>query len=139
MTTPTPSTLTDPRGRSKAYRPMAPAGRAAALASFVRAYEAGEFYEAHELLEPAWMGASVQGERELLSGLIKLAAAFVHAKRGNAPGIVKNLRGARERLANAVGAATEFDVGRLIAQVDERLALLDAGARSVEPVALERR
>ena len=44
------------------------------------------------------------GERELLAGLIKLAAAFVHAARGNPAGAATNLRGARVRLAGAAAA-----------------------------------
>jgi uncharacterized protein len=133
-----PATLKDPRGRSKAYRPMASADRSAALSSFLHAYEAGEFYEAHELLEPAWMGASAEAERELLSGLIKLAAAFVHAQRGNPAGIAKNLRGARDRLANAAAGDSGLDVARLIGETDERLARLAAGATTIEPIALGR-
>ena len=132
------STLVDPRGRSKAYRPMAPAARSKALEAFLAAYAAGEFYEAHEILEPAWMGAPDQGERELLSGLIKLAAAFVHAQRGNPAGVAKNLRGARARLANAVPGDSGLDPNALIVAVNERLARLDAGAPRVEPIPLVR-
>ena len=47
------------------------------------------------------MGARDLAERELIQGVIKLAAAFVHGARRNPTGIEKNLRGARERLAGA--------------------------------------
>ena len=78
---------------------------------------------AHELLEPAWMGTLDLPERELIQGLIKLAAAFVHAARGNPAGVAKNLRGARERLANAseAGERTGVDVAALLAGIDGRL------------------
>ena len=132
------STLIDPRGRAKAYRPMAPAARAAALEAFLAAYAAGEFFEAHELLEPAWMGASNVAERELLSGLIKLAAAFVHDGRANPAGAVKNLLGARARLVNATAGTTRLDPAALIVAIDDRLAALAAGAARVEPLALPR-
>ena len=132
------STLTDPRGREKAYRPMAATGRAAALTSFLETYAAGEFYEAHEILEPAWMGASDVAERELLSGLIKLAAAFVHDGRGNPAGTAKNLRGARARLANASAGDTGLDPAALIAAIDERLVALAGGASRIEPIPLRR-
>ena len=49
------------------------------MARGLAAYARGDFYLAHEELEPAWMAATDPGERELLGGLIKLAAAFVHA------------------------------------------------------------
>ena len=102
---------------------MAARDRRAALALGLEAYDRGDAFLAHELLEPAWMGTPDLAERELLQGLIKLAAAFVHAARGNAAGVAKNLRGARQRLANAGDAAGRVgvDVEALIAAIDERL------------------
>jgi hypothetical protein len=118
-------------GRAKAYRLLPRAERAAALAAGVRAYEEGDFFEAHELLEPAWMGTDVPADRALLQGLIKLAAAYVHAVRGNPRGIARNLQGARARLIEAdeerVAAglpAPWLDVAELIAAIDVRLAEL---------------
>ncbi len=94
-------------GRAKAYRPLPDADRAAALADGLAAYERGDFFEAHELLEPAWMGTPDLPERALLQGLIKVAAAYVHDVRGNPAGIVRNLTGARALLdeARATGPA----------------------------------
>ena len=113
--------------------------RAAALRAGLAAYERGDFFEAHELLEPAWMGTADPVERELHQGLIKLAAGFVHAVRGNPLGIVKNLRGARERLARADGrearrrsvpqARGDRRAG-LVSAIDVRLAALDADPAS---------
>jgi hypothetical protein len=69
------------------------------------------------------MGTRDLGERELLQALIKLAAAFVHAARGNPAGVAKNLRGARERLVNlgTAGARFGIDVPALLATIDARL------------------
>lgn len=102
---------------------MAASERRAALAAGLEAYDRGDAFLAHEMLEPAWMGTHDVGERELLQGLIKLAAAFVHAARGNAAGVAKNLRGARERLANAGGAGelVGIDVPALLDCIDARL------------------
>jgi predicted metal-dependent hydrolase len=110
---------------------MAAADRRAAFNAGLEAYRRGDVFLAHELLEPAWMGTRDLAERELIQGLIKLAAAFVHTARGNPAGVTKNLRGARERLANAGGAgdaggrrgaAVDIDVDALLAAIDERLA-----------------
>ena len=60
----------------KAYRPMAAAERRTAFAAGLAAYDRGDAFLAHELLEPAWMGTDQLAEREVLQGLIKLAAAF---------------------------------------------------------------
>jgi predicted metal-dependent hydrolase len=125
-------------GRAKAYRPLPEADRAAALAAGLRAYEEGDFFEAHELLEPAWMGTDIRADRALLQGLIKLAAAYVHAVRGNPPGIVRNLQGARARLVEAdeerlaAGLPDPWlDVPGLVAAIDLRLA--DLAAHPDEP------
>ncbi|HEX7950600.1 MAG TPA: DUF309 domain-containing protein [Candidatus Limnocylindrales bacterium] len=123
------------RGRAKAYRPLPPERRALILADGLAAYDRGDFFLAHELLEPAWMGASDPAERDLYQGLIKLAAAFVHAARGNPAGVRKNLIGARERLsaAGTAGSAASLDVRALGALIDRRLA-----AASTEPIAIPR-
>jgi hypothetical protein len=115
-------------GRAKAYRPLPEVERAAALAAGLEAYAAGDFFEAHERLEPAWMGTDVPAERALLQGVIKVAAAYVHGVRGNLAGIATNLTGARARLVEAEEdrVAAELpepwlDVPALIAAIDARL------------------
>ena len=102
---------------------MPAAARRAALEVGIAAYARGDFFEAHELLEPAWMGTRSLPERELIQGLIKLAAAFVHGARANPAGIEKNLRGARDRLANGLPARATLgiDVEAVLAAVDARL------------------
>ena len=124
-----PARIVDPRGRAKVFRPLPAAEREAAVARGLTAYARGDYYLSHEELEPAWMGASDPGERELLAGLIKIAAAFVHVSRGNPTGAATNLRGARVRLAGAAAAGHDggFDVPALLAAIDDRLARLDAG------------
>jgi predicted metal-dependent hydrolase len=115
-------------GRAKAFRPLPPADRRRAYDAALAAYDRGDFFETHELLEPAWMGTDDPAERALHQGLIKLAAAFVHGVRGNALGIARNLVGARDRLAEAVGSApaagSGLDLAALVAAIDERLARL---------------
>ena len=118
-------------GRAKAYRPLAADDRATAARAGLEAYERGDFFEAHELLEPAWMGHDDPAERELVQGLIKLAAAFVHATRGNPLGVRKNLVGARERLATSLsleprgslpGPLAELDAEALLGTIEDLLA-----------------
>jgi hypothetical protein len=100
------ATVVDDDGRRKAYRPLVAAARLLALEAGLAAYERGDFFLAHELLEPAWMGTRDPVERDLHQGLIKLAAAGVHAVRGNSTGVRKNLAGAHRRLAQVVAADT---------------------------------
>ena len=131
-------------GRRKAYRPMSPEERDEAFARGVAAYERGDFFEAHEHLEPAWMGTADPAERNLHQGLIKLAAAFVHAVRGNPAGVAKNLQGARERLADALVDDVEdrgLDLREILGDIDVRLADLTASPTPlrVDQVPLHRR
>ena len=112
-------------GRAKAYRPLPEATRVAAVVTGLEAYDAGDFFEAHELLEPAWMGTDDLAERNLIQGVIKIAAAYVHAVRGNPAGIRRNLEGARDRLrSGAAGSITgvDVDVDAALRAIDARLA-----------------
>lgn len=120
-------------GRAKAFRPLPESERRTALEAALAAYGRGDFFEAHELLEPAWMGTDDPAERELLQGLIKLAAAYVHSVRGNPLGMRKNLAGARDRLAAGAAAAPRAGVAiePLLAAIDERLA---SGPEDASPV-----
>ena len=114
-------------GRAKAYRPLPARERRAAFDAALAAYDRGDWFETHELLEPAWMGTDDPAERDLHQGLIKLAAAYVHAIRRNPRGIATNLAGARDRLdaARADGRHTAgLDLDALLADIDRRLAQL---------------
>jgi predicted metal-dependent hydrolase len=117
-------------GRAKAYRPLPAEARIAAVAAGLEAYAVGDYFEAHELMEPAWMGTADLAERALIQGLIKVAAADVHSVRGNPKGVRRNLEGARDRLRSGVeGSVTgvELDVDALLASIEARLGALDRG------------
>jgi predicted metal-dependent hydrolase len=126
-----------PDGRAKAYRPLPARERIAAVVAGLDAYAAGDFFVAHEHMEPAWMGTADPAERALIQGLIKVAAADVHAVRGNQRGVVRNLEGARDRLrSGADGRITgiDLDVRALLAGIDARLAAGSAGAAGPMPI-----
>jgi predicted metal-dependent hydrolase len=118
--------------RLKAYRPIPPDLRRAALEAGLEAFERGDFFEAHELLEPAWMGTSDLAERALYQGLIKLAAGYVHAVRGNPIGVARNLAGARTHLETSlrlepdIALGAGIDVPLLLSRIEARLAAVAA-------------
>ena len=117
-------TVVDPDGRRKAYRPLPSSERATALRAGLDAYEHGDFFEAHERLEPAWMGTDDRAERSMIQALIKVSAAYVHDARGNPAGITRNLEGARARLQDAIDGDTDgagLDARRLLDDIDDRL------------------
>ena len=114
-------------GRAKAYRPIPAADRQAAFAAALDAYDRGDFFLTHELLEPAWMGTDDLPERELYQGLIKLAAAFVHGVRRNPKGILRNLEGARPMLAAAADAGMTEGLDLVVPTRSDRRAARPAG------------
>lgn len=65
------------------------------LARFISRYDRGEYWSAHEELEQAWL----QDRRPELKGLIQLAAARLHAERGNRAGALSKARSALRLLA----------------------------------------
>ena len=124
-------------GRAKAYRPLPVADRVAGVQAGLEAYDRGDYFEAHELMEPAWMGSDDPAERSLIQGLIKLAAADVHGVRGNPRGIARNLEGARDRLREALAAradaGVDLDLPVLLDAIDRRLDDLGAD-RPTDPI-----
>ena len=135
-------------GRAKAYRPLPASQRAAALDAALAAWRRDDWFEAHELLEPAWMGTREPAERDLYQGLIKLAAAYVHGARGNRLGMDRNLEGAAERLRRADDGAEAADDGfvqgiavrSLLAEVNARLRAAEPGPTAhVGPPSITRR
>ena len=108
------SLVRDPDGRMKAFRPVPAPARLEALARGLAAYAAGDFFDAHEILEPAWMGTDDPAERALYQGLIKLAAAGMHAVRGNPEGVRRNLLGAASRFPARVPTTADGALGNLV-------------------------
>lgn len=67
------------------------------LALGITQYNEGLFFEAHESWEQAWKGAPAP-LRRFYQGLIQVAAAFVHQRRGEYPGTHRLLREGADKL-----------------------------------------
>jgi hypothetical protein len=69
-----------------AEAPLAPPSDAhGALAAAARLFDAGLFFEVHEVLEPHWASARPP-ERDALQGLIQVAVGWQHLANGNVAG-----------------------------------------------------
>ena len=80
----------------------------------MRRYNAGRHWHAHEVLEDLWR-ATVDPERRLFyQGIIQLAAAFVHAERGNMRGVQRLLAKAGAKLAAVPSPYLALDVAALL-------------------------
>src|SRR5256885_12004434 len=64
----------------------------------VRHFNAHEFWEAHEAWETIWLAAETDVE-QFLQGMIQLAAAYHHVKRGTHRGAARLFEAALRRLA----------------------------------------
>ena len=111
------------------------AGPDGAWAEGARLFNAGEYWEAHEALEPPWMAAEGLGKR-LYAGVILLAAAMHKAhKMGNARGGRRNYAKALAHLALLPDDYGGVAVRRLEAEV--HAALQDPARRPQVPVKLD--
>jgi hypothetical protein len=99
---------------------------ASALEEFWRLYRAGQYFDAHEVLEDAWREEKGV-RRERLHGLIHAAVARHHHEKGNAEGAARQTVRAHVRLENFAEDA-DF-LSELAAATAPSLAALDAGAR----------
>ena len=87
----------------------------------MRLFEAGEYWQCHEALEPAWLAASGT-EKRFLGGVILLAAALHKARRmGSARGGRRNYAKALAKLALVADRYQGVDVRELEARVHAAL------------------
>lgn len=98
-----------------------------ALREFAAQLGRGEFWEAHETLEAPWRRA----RSGFYKGLILLASAWVHARRGNPRGVAAQLRKAERELAAYRPAYLGVDVDSLLEHSARVLAALAADPAAV--------
>ncbi|HKI19147.1 MAG TPA: DUF309 domain-containing protein, partial [Isosphaeraceae bacterium] len=116
---PWPHPLSSPRGHSFGYRrpkvEPAAAGQESRSPSFLRGVElfnAGYYWEAHEVWEGLWHAHGRRGATaEVLKALIKLAAAGVKVREGQEHGVRTHARRAGESLALARQQGGPFQLG----------------------------
>jgi DUF309 family protein family protein len=85
-------------------------------------FDAGLYFEVHEVLEPHWMAASGQ-TREALQGLIQVAVAWQHVANGNVAGARSLLVEGSRRLHGARGLGVALEpFARAAAEAASRLA-----------------
>jgi predicted metal-dependent hydrolase len=86
------------------------------VAAFLAAFEAGEFFEAHEILEAFWVGYDGT-DRDFYRGLIQAAVALHHAHRGNVVGATGVAARARTNLAPYAPRYADVDVLAVLAKL----------------------
>lgn len=86
-------------------------GKEEALDDAVFYFNSERFWECHEVLEGVWK-VTYEGEKDLVQGIILVAAAFVHHQKDE-DGICISIMGrAMEKLASSTGTYHGIDVDR---------------------------
>lgn len=98
------------------------------VAEGIRLFNAGEFFECHEVLEQEW--TPERGPRRLfLQSLIHVAVGFYHDGRGNCVGAERQLRKALRKLAAYLPECEGIDTDRLYRDVSAVLRAVERGER----------
>ena len=92
----------------------------------IELFNAGEFYDCHEVLEDLWRPA--QGmERLFVQSVIHLAVGFYHHQQGNQTGAELQLRKALSKLAGYLPVFQDIDTARLYREGQTALEAIRAG------------
>src|SRR6202795_5280365 len=84
----------------------------------VALFNAGRFFDAHEVLEDAWREAPHHSPlRRHLQGMVQLAVAFHHQSKGNHVGARSVLERAMRNLNGADSSFPDLDLDRLRADL----------------------
>jgi hypothetical protein len=89
-----------------------------AIARAVQLFNDERYWEAHEVLEYLWKNAKGV-EREILNGIILVAAAFVHDEKDEPDVCISILRRARKKLDQGSGNYYGIDTNRIADMVSE--------------------
>ena len=92
----------------------------------------GAYFEAHEELEDEWREAAPE-ERDFLQGLVHVAVAWHHGRRGNRPGCERQLEKAARRLAPYRPSHRGVDVDRVLECVGHAQAVVASGSLALPP------
>jgi len=98
----------------------------------IELYQAGKFFECHEVLEELW--TPMRGPQRLfLQALIHFAVAFYHQQRGNPLGAGRQLRKALRKLEGYLPAYEGVDTATLHQEGRTCLERIIAGEKPIPP------
>lgn len=89
----------------------------------IRLFNAGEYYDAHEVIEHEWH-AETRPIRRLYQGILQIGVGFLHARRGNHTGALLLLDDGIEKTCEFAPACLGIDTGRLAAESQVALEMI---------------
>ncbi len=99
----------------------APAVLPEPLLRFLELFNAGAYWESHEVLEEPWRAQ----RSDFYQGLILYASAFVHAQRGNPTGVRRQLAKVQQKLPPYLPYYLGIDVAGVLSTTERLLVWLD--------------
>lgn len=102
----------------------------------IAAFNAGEFFAAHEIWEALWL-ESVGPEKQLLQGLVQVAAGYAKVETGMRSGALKLLSRGVARIRSCQPVASGLDVAAFTEGIDtdvQRLRTADDAAVRIDMV-----
>ena len=105
--------------------------RPQALGLAVTQFNQGLYWQCHETLEEIWMSEEYP-LRLFYHGLIKAAVGLLHLQRHNRVGAGKKLIEAECTLAPFIPDMMGIDIAKLLADIRQRLALIDRDLLSIQ-------
>jgi predicted metal-dependent hydrolase len=94
---------------------------------YFRCFNAGLFYEAHDVLEELWLGQRDAPNYGFYKGLIQFAGAFVHLQKGRLRPAAALFRLSRTYLGKYPAIHERLDLAEVLRLGDEWVARLEAG------------
>lgn len=119
-----------------AFEEMEPLHRAVALAALC--FNAGLFFETHELLEHRWLHLEDGPLRRYVQGLIQISVGFHHAMRGSYQGAVNQLGKGLAKMTDAPGDSLGLDRFRFVGEVETvRQAMVARGRQGMRQATMQ--
>jgi predicted metal-dependent hydrolase len=111
--------ITARHGGARPERAMGAEGFDPRYYGFFTAFNEGRHFEAHDVLEPLWLGERRRPNGDFYQGLIQLAGAFVHVRKGRQPPALALLELASRRLESYPDWHEGLDLVRLRRRIAE--------------------
>ena len=101
---------------------------------FFKCFNAGQFYEAHDVLEELWLADRQGANGAFYKGLIQLAGAFVHLQKNRLRPAAALFKLARENLSKYPSPHEDLDLKQAIQMMASWLTDLEAGGYELNPL-----
>jgi len=105
---------------------------------FFQCFNAGLFYESHDVLEELWLAERKKINDSFYKGLIQLAGAFVHLQKDRLRPSAALFKLARANLCKYPPLHEGLEVSAVLALIEDWLRALETGGFAINPLRVHR-